>query len=333
MNNNESRRYHLSAAALAAACMFLLSGCAEKTTSTPPPPANEPPPGAEIVHPSDGALMVYVPAGEFTMGLDPTDANNVARDLGFADPDTLWAWESYPKRKVNVPGYFIDKYEVTVQRWRRFAKATDLTTTAPETSRHFDRPDKQLLPAAAITWSQAKQYAAWAGKALPTEPQWEKAARGPDARLYPWGNQPPTSAHGHFGAKAKLPTLYTLVGTYPQGASPYGVLDMLGNQYEWTSQYKLPYPGNPHAEKMIDPTGAKYPCLRGGSWYHGWVSFYAAKRFGLEPDETYYHIGFRTVWTPPPGYFQSQNFTRDQAAVSPRQAEIDKMRQLVKTKM
>lgn len=279
-------------------------------------PAAEPPPGTLIVHPSDGARMVYVPAGQFIMGLDEAEANTVAQQLGFKDAATLWAWECYPRRTVELPGYFIDECEVTVARWKQFVTATGHPTKFKETTRHFDHPEAQSLPAGEITWDEAKTYARWAGKSLPSEAQWEKAARGTDGRLYPWGNNAPTSDHGHVGVKGKLPRLYTQVGSHPRGASPYGVLDMIGNQYEWTADWIEPYPGNPQAEKMRDYSGGKNVCLRGGSWYHGWVGFYAAKRFGFKPDETYYHVGFRTVWTPPAGYFESPQFQRDKAAAT-----------------
>lgn len=276
--------------------------------------AAEPLPGTLIVHPGDGARMVYVPAGKFIMGLDEAEANVVARHLGAQDAATLWAWDCYPRRTVELPGYFIDECEATVARWKQFVAATGQRTKFKETTRHFDDPAAQALPAGEITWDEAKTYARWAGKALPTDAQWEKAARGTDGRLYPWGNTPPTPEHGHLGAKGKQPQLYTQVGSYPKGSSPYGALDLIGNQYEWTADWLEPYPGNPQAEKMRDYSGQKAVSLRGGSWYHGWVGFYAAKRFGFKPDETYYHVGFRTVWTPSAGYFESPEFARDRAA-------------------
>lgn len=272
--------------------------------------AQEPAAGARIRHPKDGAIMVWVPAGPFVMGLDETDANIIARQLGFQTGNDLWAWDSYPKRKIDLPGFFIDQHEVTVARWHKFVQATGHTSKSKEAAQHFNKPDKQDLPAGEIRWDDAKAYAQWAGRRLPSDAEWEKAARGTDGRLYPWGNDPPTPEHGHFGDKKKRPLLYVNVGSFPKGASPYGALDMLGNQYEWTADWMEPYPGNPQADKMKDYAGKKNVSLRGGSWYHGWIGFYAAKRFGLRPDETYYHIGFRTVWTPPPDYFDSDSFRR-----------------------
>lgn len=270
--------------------------------------AQEPPAGSRIRHPKDEAVMVWVPSGPFVMGLDEPEADLIARHLGFKTANDLWAWDSYPKRKVHLEGFFIDQHEATVARWHQFVKATGHRSAFKETSRHFDQADKQDLPAGEITWEEAKAYAKWAGRRLPTDAEWEKAARGTDGRLYPWGNEPPTADHGHFGGKKARPELYARVGSFPKGASPYGALDMVGNQYEWTADWMEPYPGNPQGDRMKDYAGKKNVSLRGGSWYHGWISFYAAKRFGLRPDETYYHVGFRTVWTPPPGYFETEEY-------------------------
>jgi formylglycine-generating enzyme required for sulfatase activity len=256
--------------------------------------------------------MVYVPAGEFVMGLDEAEANTIARHLGMKDAATLWAWDCYPRRTVTLPGYFIDETEVTVARWKNFVLATGHKSLFKETTRHFEVPEAQSLPAGEITWEEAKSYSRWAQKSLPSDAQWEKAARGTDGRFYPWGNDAPTPAHGHMGLPGKRPALYTKTGGFPLGASPYGVLDLIGNQYEWTADFLEPYPGNPQADKMRDY--GKAVSLRGGSWYHGWVSFYAAKRFGLKPEETYYHVGFRTVWEPGAGYFESAQFQKDKTA-------------------
>ena len=283
--------------------------------------AAEPPAGTEIVCPVDGAIMVYVPAGEFIMGLDQADAERVAKHLGKKDAAELWAWDCYPRRKVRLPGYFIDKYEVTVERWQRFVKATGYAETSREVVRHFDKPERAVLPVGEITWEEAKKYAAWTGKALPTDSQWEKAARGTDGRLYPWGNEAPTTEHGHFGPKGVQPKLYTWVGRYPKGASPYGCLDMVGNQYEWSADWMRPYPGNPQAKKMAGYASTNVS-VRGGSWYHGWIGFYASKRTGFLPTETYYHIGFRTVWTPPAGFLDSRDFEKARSAVPAQRAAM-----------
>lgn len=278
--------------------------------------AADPPAGTRIVHPGDGAVMVYVSSGPFIMGIDKVEGDAIAKQLGFDDAAAIWALEAYPKHTVDLPGFFIDQCEVTVARWRQYVRATGTVLKSTETSRHFDDPSAQQLPAGEIPWEDAAKYAAWAGKALPTEAQWEKAARGTDGRTFPWGNEAPTPAHGHFGTKDKRPPLYVPVGSFPKGASPCGALDMLGNQYEWTAERKVLYsghpldPADPQTEELKAYCDGSNVALRGGSWYHGPISYYAAKRFGLLPDETYYHIGFRTVWVPPAGYFESPEFAK-----------------------
>jgi len=193
-------------------------------------------------------------------------------------------------------------------------------------SSHLTDPRAQTFPVATIYWNEAQQYANWAGKRLPTEAQWEKAARGTDGRLFPWGNKFSWD-RGHFrrenvgGWDGR--SIYTRVGRYPQGASPCGALDMLGNQYEYTCEWMEPYPNNPERERMRPYTGQQNVCLRGGSWYHGKAGIYAAKRFGFRPDESYYHVAFRTVWQPPEGYFASDEFSAAKKAVSVRQRELD----------
>lgn len=180
---------------------------------------------------------------------------------------------------MTLPGYFIDETQVTVARWKKFERATGHQSVFKETSRHFDVSENQSLPAGKITWEEAGVYSRWAGKSRPSEAQWEKAARGTDGRFYPWGNDAPTPEYAHTGTPQKRPALYTHVGRFARGTSPYGALDMIGNQYEWTSDWFESYPGNPMAEKMRDY--GRVVSLRGGSWYHGWVGFYAAKRFCL----------------------------------------------------
>jgi formylglycine-generating enzyme required for sulfatase activity len=289
--------------------------------------AVEPPLGTRIVHPADGALMAYVPAGEFVMGMDQKEADQVARDLGFKDYTELWAWETFPKRAVYVAGFFVDVHEVTVERWRKFAAAhPELTKTPAAPTNLSEKPEDQMRAAGGILWAQAQQYANWCGKALPTEAQWEKAARGTDGRPYPWGNEPPGPERMLMKLTSAGDLTPHVVGDYPKGASPCGALDMLGNEYEWTRDWAEPYPNNPEAARMIAYTGHQNGCLRGGSTYHGPIGFYAAKRMGFPPGETHFHVGFRTIWEPPAGYFESDAFKAAQDAVPRRVQELEALR-------
>lgn len=148
------------------------------------------------------AGMVFVPPGEFQKGSDDPQADTNER----------------PVRRVFLPGFYLDRTEVTNAAFQRF----DPT--------HTFAPGKENFPVVKCAKAEAERYAAWAGKRLPTGDEWEKAARGTDARLYPWGNQFDRAKANLAGADGLLP-----VGSFPEGASPYGALDMSGNVWEWVS--------------------------------------------------------------------------------------------------
>ena len=182
---------------------------ASKSTAVPQPPL-------EIIG-NDGAPMVLIPVGEFTMGSDKGDD------------------DERPIHRVFLDNYYIDKFEVTNRRFAKFVKAMLLEppwgfadTDTPIV--HADRPVRW------VNWWEALGYCLWVGKRLPTEAEWEKAARGSDARTYPWGNDPPTSAHAVFGLKEGTDTV-SPIGNRDAGKSPYGVHDMAGNLYEWTMDW------------------------------------------------------------------------------------------------
>jgi formylglycine-generating enzyme required for sulfatase activity len=164
--------------------------------------------------------MVLVPAGEFTMGSDREDT--------WADAD-----ES-PPRVVQLPAFFIDELEVTNIQYKRFLDATGWRPPPGWKDGAYPE-DEDFLPVTEVTWWDATAYARWAGKRLPTEAEWEKAARDGDARRFPWGDA--------FTADHANNDLVLLpVGTKSGGASPYGALDMAGNVAEWTASAYAPYP-------------------------------------------------------------------------------------------
>ena len=246
--------------------------------------------------------MVWVPAGYFRMGINADVARQQAEQLGYADYHDIAAQESFPERMVLVDGFYIDKFECTIERWKQFVEAShwipDPKSNKPTWTGPEMKESEAKLPIAQVSWRAAQQYANWAGKQLPTEAMWEKAARGTDGRWYPWGNEKPSREYGVIGMEKKLPGPEP-VGSYPKGASPYGAMDMAGNVYEWTSEWVEPYPNNP------EPTaewGHQFAVLRGGSFYHTRHPYRTAKRFGFRPEETYYHVGFRTAWYPPPDF-------------------------------
>lgn len=312
------------------AAQIIALGALACAAGLPLPYANEPKAGTEIVSPIDGTLMVWVPSGYFTMGMDRERADVAVKALGYAGGwEQAWAWEWAPELKVYVTGFFIDKYEVTRRQWEKFTAATGHVSKGPARKGPVEKTPGEygMYPVAQVTWADAQAYCNWAGKALPYEAQWEKAARGPDGRTFPWGEALPTEEHGTFVNLANdQPTIYSIVGSHPKGDSPYGCSDMAGNVYEWTCEFEEPYPNNPYAARMLSYAGHTNGCLRGGSFYHGKIAYISAKRFGFEPHQTYYHVGFRTVWTPPVDYFTTKAFRAAQQRAPAVKKELDRLR-------
>lgn len=316
-------------------CLLLLTALAAWSGDFPGPYPTEPPAGTEIVSPVDGAIMVWVPSGYFTMGMNRERADKVLKELGYKGGwEEAWAWEWAPERREYVAGFFIDKYEVTWGRWMKFVAANPkLKLRSPLNPGEKTPNEYALYPATTVYWADAAKYCIWAGKALPYEAQWEKAARGPEGRTFPWGEDLPTPEHGKFvdlKTRKESATLCDMVGSYPKGVSPYGCQDMAGNVMEWTSEFMEPYLNNPWGTKMIDYMGHTNGVLRGGSFYFGPAAYICAKRFGFEVEIAYYHVGFRTVWTPPAGYFESKTFTDDKTKVPAAKAEMEQLRKIGK---
>jgi|GEM_PF-1004056 len=244
-------------------------------------------PGTKIgdvaINPKDGAEMVWVPAGEFLMGSNGGDR------------------EEKPQHNVYLDGYWMYKYEVTVAQYKKFCSETSKQMpTAPDWGWIDNHPIVNVN-----LWD-AFRYAKWAGASLPTEAQWEKAARGTDGREYPWGNQY-DNLKLNAGIKAKGPKQTQPVGSYPAGASPYGCMDMAGNVAEWcsdrywTDYYKSsPYrnPSGPASVPSYNVSGAipRDRVTRGGGWDDSSDNYRCACRgFIHDPDYGSDYGGFRLV--------------------------------------
>ncbi len=231
--------------------------------------------------------MVLVPAGPFTMG---SEGKAIDEDAAEKPPHT-----------VDLPAFLIDRHEVTAAQYCRFLNQTGQTRDAqgrpclgPDACLPIEqaggqwrpRAGKEAYPMTGVTWYGAAAYAAWAGKRLPTEAEWEKAARGTDGRKFPWGNDM-DYAKMRFGQDAIGP-----VGTRPEGASPYGCLDMAGNAWEWTSSLFRPYPyAAGDGREAAD--SAERRVARGGSWTGEPHIAHAAYRFRPFPDFAHAYLGFR----------------------------------------
>lgn len=248
-------------------------------------------PSPEIVSEVDGKIMRLVPAGEFIMGTDRTDPENTHLKIGTVKP--LYK-DQRPEHKVHLNAFYIDQYEVTNLEYKKFIDATQF----PELPGHWEEgtyPEGQRdLPVTNVTWREALTYALWAGKRLPTEAQWEKAARGTDGRLFPWGDeyQKGWANVGVDGAKALVSG-----GRYPKDVSPYKIHDLAGNVMEWTRSWYEPYPGNDYQFKKF---GKEFKVLRGNGFQKGGHYFLEAYRYAFyrteaKPDEYFENVGFRCV--------------------------------------
>lgn len=196
--------------------------------------------------------MILIPAGEFTMG-----SNTRLPDEG-------------PEHKVTLPAYYIDKYEVTNMQYKKFIDATGRKSPSHFKNRTWP-PGKVDHPVTFVSWDDADAYCKWAGRRLPTDEEWEKAARGDDARIFPWGNsfdlERANTPQRWAALKAFGDT--SPVGSFPSGVSAHGLYDMSGNVWEWTSSWYRAYPGN---KTPSESYGERYKTLKGGSWWD--CSFY-----------------------------------------------------------
>jgi formylglycine-generating enzyme required for sulfatase activity len=202
----------------------------------PPIPRSEPSPPVLPTYPG----MVYVPGGEFTMGNDIGDEYE------------------RPAHKVKVAPFYIDVNEVTCEDYLKFVKEKGHRPPPSWTNGSYP-PGTAKQPVTGVDWYDATEYAAWKGKRLPIEEEWEFAARGAGGSKYPWGNDWRANAANAGESSAQR---LTEVGSYPQGKTAAGIMDLVGNAWEWTSSDVVAYPGGHFSEPV--PKGVKV--IRGGSW-------------------------------------------------------------------
>ena len=222
------------------------------------------------INPKDGAEMVYVAAGLFLMG-DEDQSDN-------------------PRRTVTLRAFWIYKTPVTVAEYRKFCQATG--RELPEAPNWAWKDDHPIVN---VTWDDARAYCDWAGALLPTEAQWEKAARGTDGRQYPWGNEWDPGGLWCSVGQSRIST--APVGSSPAGASPYGCLDMAGNVWQWCADwYDADYlKSAPATNPTGHPSGTRR-VLRGGSWDVSLEPYFrSALRFNSAPSSRGGNVGFRCV--------------------------------------
>jgi sulfatase modifying factor 1 len=287
--------------------------CLVWAADAPVTPATPTPLPKTKINPKDGAEMVLIPAGKFQMGTSEIELSAWLK----TNPD--YTRESFtgelPQHKVEIDVYYIYKTEVTVAQYRKFCAATG-REMPPEPEWKY----QDTHPIVNVTWDDANAYAQWASAALPTEAQWEKAARGGDQRIFPWGDvwpppgdffpDPPNMA-GNFG----IITNNTKSGNYiistvkyndgctytaPVGcfkANPYGIHDLAGNVWEWCADwYDAGYYKTAPTQNPTGPATGTARVLRGGSWDRDYPGvFRAANRGNRHPTSRDSGVGFRCV--------------------------------------
>ena len=246
---------------------------------TAPKPAGTPHLSGTIIG-KDGAPMVLVPAGEFLMGSDEGDD------------------DEQPVHRVYLDSFYLDTFEVTNGRFAKFVAAI-----GSEPPWGFADRETPVLyadhPVRWVNWMEATGYCLWAGKRLPTEAEWEKAARGTDGRLYPWGNGPPTPLQAVFGLKEGAETVAP-IGDRDKGISPYGIHDLAGNLYEWVADwYDDAFYTTQPAVNPRGPAAGTAKGQRGGSYINSPYRLRTTFRTKGDPTEHDPHVGFRCAQDAP----------------------------------
>jgi len=257
----------------------------------------------EYKHRKTGLVFIYIPAGWFTMGSEDSDAYD----------------DEKPEHRVYLDGYYISKYEVTNAQYCAFLNAYGNSYQGHEcidlddedcqiyysNGRYYVESGYENYPVIEVTWYGAKAFCEYYGWRLPTEAEWEKAARGTDKRKYPWGNRwrcgycnfadvntdcEWSDKNCDDGYKYTAP-----VGSYPHGASPYGCMDMAGNVWEWCNDwYDEDYYENSPDHNPQGPSSGSYRVIRGGSWNRSASCIRCAARGGT-PSGGWSDVGFRPV--------------------------------------
>jgi formylglycine-generating enzyme required for sulfatase activity len=236
--------------------------------------------------------MVFVPAGDFIMGSPPGEGGD----------------EEFPQHTVTLDAYWIDQTEVTNAQYKLFVNSTghEAPTKCDWGDPTYGDDAYAKHPVICVSWEDAKAYCEWAGGRLPTEAEWEKAAKGTDRRTYPWGSSFDGSRTNYCDVNCEGSQKDTgvddgyvrtaPVGSFPQGISIYGALDMSGNVSEWVSDwYSLKYYARSPQVNPQGPNGSLYRVLRGGSWYGTYTNERIVSRFWMTPDNNDMTTGFRCV--------------------------------------
>ena len=261
--------------------------------------------------PADGMPMVYVPGGTFPMGSTEAEvADALARCReAYSHCNADFYGREAPQHTVTLDSFWLDRTEVTQAHYLRCveAGACQLSTTCAEGQPMSADTAKAQHPAVCVNWQDAEAYCAWAGTRLPTEAEWEYAARGPEGHRYPWGNEPGGAWQNYCDANCTHPWADEMVDDgyaqtspvdhFPEGTSWCGVQDLAGNVYEWVADWSAKYA----PASQTNPTGPASgfdKVLRGSSWKSFWDRARGATRDAVRPDRRAGYIGFRCAASP-----------------------------------
>jgi formylglycine-generating enzyme required for sulfatase activity len=227
---------------------------------------------ATVVTGADGSEAMLVPSGTFTMGDD----------------------EDAPLREIYLDAFYIDRHEVTTARYARFLAATG-SMRPPDGWEAVDTAVHGQLPVTGVDWNEAAAYCRWARRRLPTEAEWEKAARGADQRRFPWGNEEATLERANHANAS--PETYEgglqPVGSLPRGASPYGVHELAGNAAEWVADWHADAVERGDVRNPRGPPAGTSRVIRGGGRFDPAYRVAATKRYHASPDTRLPDLGFR----------------------------------------
>jgi len=297
-------------------CLAFLA-CFVMSAYTPPyvtvvPTQAAPRAGNVWRRPTDKMDMLFVPPGEFLMGSDRDMAKYARKlcqdssgDLAIATCRAAAFRDEQPAHRVRLDAFWIDRMEVSNGQYESCveAAACDPPVLNSSFSRpgYHDDPAYEAYPVVNVDWRMAARYCAWVGARLPTEAQWEYAARGPESRIFPWGNAFEGSRLNYCDAGCALISDSTHddgypdtapVGAFPSGASWIGALDMAGNVREWVGDWLASYPSR-YAMNPSGPETGELKISRGGSWYDRPDDVRSANRGGELPDYSRHNLGFR----------------------------------------
>ncbi|MGD8585592.1 MAG: formylglycine-generating enzyme family protein [Chloroflexota bacterium] len=299
---------------IALAWAWLLAGCTAEVNPTPAPSSTPAPMlGDSRQRPADGAAMIYVPGGSFQMGSDRSQASaarqlcrDYSGDLALATCQPAVYNNEMPAHRVTLDGFWLDRTEVTNGQYRQClaegacSPPADLGSYTREG--YFEDETYAGYPVVWVSWQQAADYCAWAGARLPTEAEWEYAARGPDGRIFPWGDDFDGRRLNY--CDANCPTGVSdpgvddgygdtaPVGSYPDGAGWNGALDMAGNVREWVADWYGLY-GPDDQTNPQGPEDGDSHIPRGGSWLDRPDDTRSANRGENEVDYVRHKVGFR----------------------------------------